>query len=228
MRTFTFIFIIIGICGCGERTTEQEITAFEQELGPQLSLELSNVIEHFERELNDRYSTSSTEQAYAEHLKFILASDGLTIDQWLPCQFRKDSIFRIYSAKLVDEIWIKPDSVWIQDSRIYTPYWDNSEPFGRKIQDWVTNYDSLIFTESNTENFNYRGKFLKAVQAISETNQLANWYYDIKSNAGTISPHISAQLILDNKNRNKISLEDYLVKRIILVETYAETCSNIR
>lgn len=226
MRTFTLIFLILTFFGCGERTTKNEITDFESELGQQLSQALSDIIEHFERELYERYSTSSTRQAYAEHLKFILTSEDLTNEQLLPCQNKKDSIFQIYSEDLIDEIWVRPDTVWISDSRIYTPYWGNLETSGRNIQGWITNYDSLIYHERHTEDFNYKGKFLKAIHAISKTNNVAAWYYDIKFNAGTIGPQISAQLFLDNNNQNKISLDDYLVKRIILIETYTETCSN--
>ena len=50
----------------------------------------------------------------------------------------------------------------------------------------------------------------------------------MKSNAGTIGSDILAELILTKKDRDRLKLDDFLVKRIILVETYTEMCSNIR
>lgn len=218
------LLITIIFVSCNERTTESEIVAFENELGYEESKELTKVVEHFETELLKRYQTSTYEEAYEEHLKCILNSDGLSMTEWLPAQIKKDSVFSIYSDRIIQEIWIKPDSVWISDSLLFKQYRGNKNPAGRKIQDRITNYDSLVYYEEKTENFNSQGKYLTAVQVIKNSNEIAEWYYEIKSNAGNVSPHVSAQVLLNSR----IELDDYLVKRIILIETYNKTCSNKR
>jgi hypothetical protein len=226
MRNSILLLALIAniLVSCNERTTESEIVAFEKELGAEESKGLAKVVEHFERELLKRYQTSTVEEAYEKHLNFILESDGLSITQWLTSQIKKDSIFSIYSDGLIEEIWIKPDSVWISDSLLFKQYRGNKNPTGKKIRDWITNYDSLVYYEQKTENFNSHGNYLNAIQVIGDTNEIAEWYYEMKSNAGTVSPHVPAQVLLNSR----VELDDYLVKRIILIETYNKTCSNKR
>jgi hypothetical protein len=195
---------------------------FEEELGDERSQELSEVVAHFDRELVEKYPNLTLEEAYEKHLNFVLKSDGLSIDKWLPAQLKKDSVFSFYSNDLIEEIWAKPDSVWISDSLLFRQYRGNRNPVGRKIRDRITNYDSLLYYERNTETFNSQGKYLKAIQRIANSNEIAEWYYELKSNAGSVSPTISAKAFLNSR----VDVDDYLVKRIILIETYTRTCSS--
>jgi len=218
------LFLIANIfVSCTERTTESEIVTFENELGIEESQGLTNVVAHFERQLLKRYPTSTLIEAYEKHLNCILNSDGLSITQWIPAQFKKDSIFSVYSNGLIKEIWIKPDSVWIADSLLFKQYRGNKNPTSRKIRDRITNYDSLVYYEQKTETFNSQGKYLNAIRVIRDSNEIAKWYYEMKSNAGTVSPHVTAQVLLNSR----LELDDYLVKRIIIIEAFNETCPNI-
>ena len=232
MRTFILILITF-LAGCGERTTEDEILTFEAELGKEEAEGLSKMVEHFENELLKRYPNKTLDESYQLHLDLIGNSNGLELGQWVPAQLKKDSIFGTYSKNLVSEIWIKPDSVWVRDSLLFVSYRGNMNPRGRKIYNDITDFDSLIYNQRNTESFNVRGRYLSAFKAISESNILANWYHDLHSNAGTLSPHITAQAFQNGKFeyynlKAKINYNDYMVKRIILVETYTETCANRR
>ncbi|MFY0601403.1 MAG: hypothetical protein JXR03_17140 [Cyclobacteriaceae bacterium] len=227
IRTFILILTILFLAGCGERTIDSEILAFENQLGKKEAVGLSKMVEHFETELLKKHPNKTLDEAYQIHLDFIANSNGSELGNRVLAQFRKDSIFGIYSKSLVSEIWIKPDSVWINDSLLYISYRGNLNPRGRKINYDITDFDSLLYTEKNTEAFNIKGRYLLAFKEISESNVLANWYYDLHSNAGTFSPHITAQAFQHRKFeyynlRTKIDYSDYLVKRIILVETYAD------
>ena len=62
------------------------------------------------------------------------------------------------------------------------------------------------------------GKFLQAIESVNNTDEVARWYYNLKSNAGTTSANVIAQRFL----QEDIDLSNYLVKRIILIETFTE------
>lgn len=212
--------MVLILSGCGKQTTDSEIEAFEKELGYEISKGLTEVVDHFDKQLLNQHPNLSLQEAYKNHLNLIMKSDGLTIEKWVPAQIRKDSIFNLYSEGLAEEIWIKPDSVWVSDSFLFKSYRGNKKPRGRKIREGITNYDSLLYHQENTESFNFEGSYLKAFKTIANSNDIASWYYKMKSNAGSISPHIAAQAFLNSK----VDLGDYLVKRIILIETYTQLC----
>ena len=233
MRIFTFIFISILTFSCNERTTEQEIMAFEEELGQEEAQGFAEMVEHFERDLLSRYPNKSLDQAYELHLNYTTEDQGLQFGDWAPATLKKDSIFRLYSKNLLNEIWIKPDTVWVKDERLYKSYRGNMNPTGHRLPPYTNDIDSLIYHERNTDIPNREGTFYKALERISNSNKIANWYYSLKREAGNIHPAVIAEALNNHKLdyydlNKKISYDDYLVKRIILVETYTQTCSNIR
>lgn len=214
---FYFLMLTVILVGCYERTSEAEIKRFEKELGQKTSLALTQVIEDFDKRIQNQYPDLSLKDAYEKYLNFIVDSSyQLSSRTVFLSQLRKDSIFNCYDDRLVEEIWMKPDSVWIYKDLLFESYRGNKNPKGKKIWNRITNYDSLIYFKQNTGSFDYQGKYLKAIQSISNSNEIAKWYYDTKTAAGTISPHISAQLFLNSR----VELDDYLVKQIIVIETY--------
>ncbi|WP_462251000.1 hypothetical protein [Ekhidna sp.] len=231
MRNFTFTFIIIAFLGCSEQTTEQEISDFEEELGQEEAQGLAEMVKHFERELLERYPNKSLDQVYELHLDYINKDQGLQFGDWAPATLKKDSIFRLYNENLLNEIWIKPDTVWVKDERLYKSYRGNMNPTGHRLPPFTDDIDSLIYFEQNTDIPNREGTFYKALERISKSNKIANWYYTIKREAGNIHSAVIAEALNDHQLdyydlNEKISYEDYLVKRIILVETYTRTCSS--
>ena len=112
--------------------------------------------------------------------------------------------------------------MWVSDSLLFKRYRGNKNAIGTKIHDRITNYDSLVYYEQKTENFNSQGNYLNAIQVIRESNEIAEWYYEMKTNAGTVSQRITAQVFLNSR----VELDDYLVKRLILIETYTEKFSS--
>ncbi|WP_420315975.1 hypothetical protein [Ekhidna sp.] len=233
MRTFTFIIIIIVFFGCSERTTDQEIAAFEEELGQEEATALSKMVNHFEGELLAKYPNNSLDEAYEQHLNFIANDRGLELGEWVPAQLIKDSIFRSYSPTLLTEIWIQPDTVWIKDDRIFRSYRGDMNPSGHRIHQEAKDIDSLLYHERNTEIPNNRGTFMKALERISKSNKIANWYYWIKREAGSIHPAVIAEALNDKQLEyydfnERISYDDYIVKRIILIETYTQTCQTFQ
>jgi hypothetical protein len=216
-----FLVVFIVLVGCKERTTETEINKFEKELGLEVADGLTKVVVYFDNLLLNKYPDLALEKAYEKHLEFIMEAEVLSINEWLQAQFRKDSIFNLYSNNLIEEIWIQPDSVWVRDSKLLKVYRGKSSASEREIRDRIKNYDSLVYFEQNVETFNIRGKYLGAFQKIAESNEIAEWYYDMKYHAGSISPHITAQTFLNSR----VDLDDYLVKRIILIETFTNFIS---
>jgi len=216
MNKLIILLISIISFSCGNQSENGAIQTFESILGKEKSDGLTQVVDHFESEILDKYETISLEEAYKKYLTNIVESNFVTVEEWLPVQYKRDSIFDLCKCGLVDEVWMKPDTIWVKNDRLYISYFSNPEDieFGRKIR--TTNIDSLISREKNTSIANLRGLVHKAFGAISETNELTYWYYDTRNMAGDFSRQITANLML----KNNIDYNDYFVKRIIVIETY--------
>ena len=221
MKNLGGFFLLLLLYGCSEHTTNSEITSFENVLGKDHSEELTKILEFFDRSLVDKFGTVSTKDAYELHLKGVYNSAAMQPAIWLKSQLKRDSLFRAYSSSLLEEIWKKPDTVWIQDSRIYWTYPNSKNISERKIFKNENDRDSLISAKSELEVFNINGSFIRAIKEISGTNEVAEWYYAVKNSASEISPYLTAQVFLNSR----VNLDDYLIKRIILIETAIKTYS---
>jgi len=224
MRNITLTIIVLILLGCNDKADQKTIDKFESILGTDNSSALTDLVMTFENDIRAKYETELLEDAYKLYLNDVINRPEITSSEWLEQLHHRDSIFSSCQCDLFSEIWMKPDSIWIDNGWTNTAYYViRADDFKydtmiskSTIHSRVDNIDSLISNKKKVPNFNPVGKYISAFDAIENTNKYTEWYVDTKNAAGLISPHITANLML----KNKADYNDYLIKRIIVIETY--------
>jgi hypothetical protein len=224
MRFILLLIASLVLLGCNNKVDQATIDKFESILGENNSKALSDLVLTFENEIQSKYETESVEEAYKLYLNDVINSHEMTSSKWLTHLHQRDSIFNRYQCDLSAEIWMKPDSIWIDSNWTNIAYYvtraDNFEYdtiiSQHPIYTSVDNIDSLILGSKKLIEFNHFGKYIKAFKEIENANKFTKWYVQIKVAAGIMSPHITADVMLEDK----ADFNDYIIKRIIVIETY--------
>ncbi|GHC65789.1 hypothetical protein [Ulvibacter litoralis] len=232
MKSIKIVILFLIFWSCSK---DKYVTDFDETLGPENSQTLTELVTDFETDfLKRQYPKLKTENAYEQFLTEL--RDGKTED-WKKISEKARKIFK--SSDLKNEIYRYPDSVWIVENSsldkkedslelLYSPVpyiksrykYDNPDGtfeylYSRNYPNILSNMDtdSIIKSEMKTPEFNTIGKYIQAIYQIKERDTFFNNFYRQKQN-GFIRPETLAKVIL----YQKVDLNDYLVKRIIVLE----------
>ena len=224
MRLLFILFILpvlIFQTGCHNSTSRSDIEKFETAFGEENSIGLSLMVQEFEKTLLQRHKTSSVSKAYQAHLESIQNID--VFEDWLDYQQRRDSFFISVGRLEPDEFWFKPDTVELVNGHIVEKYYHTNSITGELTRASRSetlrvyqNPDSVMNLSRQIRKFNMIGKWMYGLTSIEDPTHFVAEYIDAKEAAGDISLRIDANAFLHYKP----DYNDYMVKRIILVETF--------
>ncbi|XMO86648.1 hypothetical protein AAFN75_17825 [Algibacter sp. AS12] len=233
----TFILFIL-IISCSDKKTENNTSEFDKVLGKENIETLDFLVSDFENDfLKRQYPNLDSENAYRQFLTEL--RDEKT-ENWKSISEKARNKFKSSDLRL--EMYEFPDSVWIiensdfdkieSDSLEYikhpVPYiksrYKYTNPDGTIEYSYSrgnsseltpnSNFDSIINREMNTPNFNYIGKYLRALESIKDKGEFHKEFYETKKNAGFLFPESTARVMLNYE----IDLNDKLNRKIIVLE----------
>lgn len=185
----TFIIFIL-IISCSDKKTENNKSEFDKVLGKENIETLDFLVSDFENDfLKRQYPNLDSENAYRQFLTELRYEKT---ENWKSISEKARNKFKSSDLRL--EMYEFPDSVWIienssmdkmeSDSLEYikhpVPYiksrYKYTNPDGTTEYTFArgnsleltpnSNFDSIINREMNTPNFNYIGKYLRALESI--------------------------------------------------------------
>ena len=232
VRFIKIIILFLTFCSCSK---DKYVTDFETTLGSENSEILTDLVADFETNfLKKQYPKLKTENAYE---KFLTELREEKSKGWYQDSDNAKQKFKLSSLK--NEVYRYPDSVWVvknssldknEDSFVIlfssTPYiksrYKYINPDGSFEYSYSrsylnvlpnTDFDSIIALKMTTPKFNSTGKYIQALSQIKEKDTFFKNFYRQKD-YGYINPVTLANLVL----KEKVDLNDYLVKRIIVLE----------
>ncbi len=215
---------LIVLTACHNQNVDPRIETFESFLGEDNSELLSEKVKSFELFLKMNFNDLSIEKAYLKYLKSI--EDG----EFEYAYWKYDGTGYTEINKLIEEsglrreIWLKPDTVWIVDGKLYYEYtyFDSKDTFltqGNSLfpeDDLIVNQDSIIKTEKQPSTFNINGKYIRGLELVKDNDSAIITYIDNKHALINVAPTIVAGELL----YYKADFSDYFIKRIIAIELY--------
>jgi hypothetical protein len=174
--------------------------------------------------LENNFSGNSKTEAYQKYLKVIVSGEAKSMSWNYDGMNREETNSQFESSGLREEIFLKPDSVWINTESLKINYCYNQEWV---LNEFITeslligfdisqNPDSIIKAKYEERKFNPYGKYLTGLKMIENTNAFLTKYIQMKETAGDISKNILANELL----KSNPDFSDYFIKRIIVVEFY--------
>ncbi len=216
--------MLIVLIACQNESSDSRIEKFENFLGKDNSELLSRKVSSFELFLNINFKDLSIEDAYIKYLQIIESGEFENTDWKYDGTGYAGINKMIENSRLRREIWLRPDTVWIENGELYCEYRyiDNKDTFlirGNSLPpkyDLIENQDSIINIEKQLSVFNLNGKYFRGLELVKGTDSILISYIESKHVVGNVAPTIVAGGIL----YYKADFSDYFVKRIIAVELY--------
>ena len=224
MKILKTFLILLFIVSCSDKKPEKQTTEFDKILGMENSETLNLIVSEFENGfLKRQYPNLDTKSAYT---KFVT---DVSVDKTKNfVEFSKKTKDLFYKSKLRLEIYCVIDSTWIEKN----PW--NDESLLVKGRTNCLNHDGTFenglmempFNEKEISRdsiqkrylkfvkTNYNGKYLKALNSISDKSEFLSSFVKDRVDFGIIpSEFIAKRLLAYNAD-----MEDYYVRRIIAIE----------
>lgn len=219
MKQLFFIFLFIASISCVNQKDEN-IKKFETRIGPQKIELLDKLILEFEEQLKLKFRTNDLEQAYYRYfLENIHGDNQQKIFNDDRISEIKESLIKIGLEK---EIILKPFKTKQEDLILFYTYLyekDDGEIDTINIEHEFLkfpgiNMDSLIQQEKDEIKFNENGDYINAIEEIESSDSILTDYLSIKNLCGFIQDNIFSNAML----YYTVDIDDYFIKRIILIE----------
>jgi hypothetical protein len=224
MKIIKIFVLLILITSCSDKKTEKPLTEFDKIIGKENSETINELIAEFENDfLKRQYPNLNTENAY---LKFVTDISKANTEHFVEHSKKARELFD--NSKLRLEIYCVMDSTWIEKN----PYNDitllvkgktkclNPDgtfergsmemPFNEK----EISKDSIKKQYMNFVEANFNGKYLKALNSISDESEFLSSFVKDRNDLGIIIPEFIAKRML----AYKVNMNDYYIKRIIITE----------
>lgn len=111
---YLFLAMLLGT-SCQRSTEELRIVQFENHLGKEKSTVLSKKVIDFEVFLTNNFSDNSVTEAYKKYLEIIVREENKNTNWNYAGTNRKEINSKFESSGLREEIFLKPDSVWLDN-----------------------------------------------------------------------------------------------------------------
>ncbi|MDO7174205.1 hypothetical protein [Mariniflexile sp. AS56] len=224
MKIFKIFIILLLITSCSDKINENKITEFDKILGTENSKTLNSLVVEFENDfLKRQYPNLNIERAY---LKFITEISEGEIEKFVGFSQKSRSLFD--KSTLRPEIYCVPDSIWVDKNpwndltllvKIRTKCIKPDGTFESGISEMPFDKKEISrdFIEEKRKNFvvsNYNGKYIKALNSISDNSEFLKSFVKDRTNFGLIPSELVAKRIL----AYNVDITDYYVKRIIVME----------
>jgi hypothetical protein len=210
MKKYLLFLLIFTFTNCVTLKTKlsPDIKEFEHILGKSRSKELNHQIIQFEKEIKETYHTNSIEEALSSYI-----SSADKSGEFSPI-YNKNNKHILMSKSLKDEIWLKPDSCFLDDRFIICNYSYNNKMF--QIKNILNNSKSYSVTDRII--FNKKGLYFKALKCISNNNKVVAEYINNLEISGNSSPALFAGWLFTKDT----DLSDYFIERIIFIDIYLQ------
>ena len=203
---------------CSNLSSTKKIESFEKTLGVENSKVLSDYVNAFETQvLKNKYPTLTTDKAYSK----LLLEGPFSIPKMKLHQLFSDyDLDEYFESQLWHEIYAPVDTIWIEKFQLNSRFVYISED-GKKEAGSLTGLnvkgmdkDSIIYQQSKVCFFNYDGKYWQAIESIKKDVPSLEEFYSAKTRSSFIGIGNLSALV----HRNKLDINDYIVRRIVAVE----------
>ncbi len=211
MEKYLIFVLIIVVSSCNSITKENrtpEAIKFEKILGKQKSKELTVLITSFEQLLEENYNTHNSEEALKAYINDINKSGEFGLI------YNEDK--KQMSKNLRDEIWLKPDSCFIDENFIICNYSYKNISF--KVRNAFTDKPSQSSSVSENIIFNKRGLYFYGLKKVANKDMLVADYINNLEISGVISPSFLVGML----SAPKVDFSNYFIKRIIYIDIYMQ------
>lgn len=223
LKLYTLLCLILLLGSCAK---DPYFEAFEGELGPENSKELTQLVSLFETDfLLKKYPNQPIHKAYEQILTDYLDGDPNVFQD-----FPKPISELFLSGKLYDEVCILPDTVWIErDSsklnnqaqwaifRAFKPLeWEDMVPdyfFSPEIIEQYT-VEQLLELEKNRPIYNTMGAYIRALEKVKERDVFLQNFFDSKQSAG----FLDVSIVFQAMKQHQVDYNDPIIRRIIVME----------
>jgi hypothetical protein len=222
MKIFKIIITLLLFIGCSEN--KNPTTEFDKILGKENVETLNLLVSEFENDfLKRQYPNLDTKSAYKKFA--IEISEGKT-ERLLEFSEKTRSIFNKSNLRL--DIYCVIDSTWIEKNpwndktllvkgrtRCLKP--DGTFENGSMEMPFNENEISRDSIQKKYMNFvesNYNGKYLKALNSISDKSDFLSSFAKNRTNFGIIVPELIAKKML----AHNVDFDSYYIRRLIVLE----------
>ena len=214
---FTSLFIFCCLNG------ECQTTEFDKILGKENSETLDYLVTDFENDfLKRKYPHLDSANAYRKYLTDIVEGKTNTrkgISKKSKALFEKSQL-RLEIYCIADSTWIEQnpwtDKNLLVKARTRCKNLDGTFEYGTMempFDEKEISRDSILKEYMNFVTTNYHGKYLKALNSISDKSEFLSDFVKTKE-IGEIAFYVIAEWLLDYN----VNLDDYYIKRIIVIE----------
>ncbi|WP_375241619.1 hypothetical protein [Lacinutrix sp.] len=239
MRIFKYIIIFLLFANCTDKNVSETEKIFNQTLGSDNTETLNKLVDDFENDyLKKQYPETELKLAYRKFVEDV--RDEKFFNRNIKIVSKKSfNLFK--SSELYLELYQFPDSVWVvrnssfdklEDSLLLLPeiphpyikrrYKDLEENgefvygYSRKFTGIALNadLDSIVKSEYKTVDFNYSGKYMKALNRIKNQNKYYEELYNAKNSVGFIYKVLTARKML----HHNLDLNDKLNRKLVVLE----------
>ena len=222
MKILKTIIIFLLFIGCSEN--KNTVKEFDIALGKENTETLNILVTDFENDfLKRQYPNMDTNTAYEKFVTVI--SEGKT-ENLVKISGKSRSLFNESTLRL--EIYCVADSSWVEKN----PWNDKTllvkgrtkclNPDGTfengftemPFNENEISRDSIQKSYMNFVSSNYNGKYLKALNSISEKSDFLKSFVKDRNDFGIIIPELIAKRML----AYNVDMNDYYIRRIIITE----------
>ena len=195
-------FLLFILLSCQSKSADLE--KFESILGPEKSEVLTELTEDFESEyLLKKYPNTDLSESYLKFMEDMAKGNLPKRDDVISA--KNEKLYK--ESGLINEKYLYPDSVWIQEDGIRTRWayknemgltesYENFRPVNSKD---LAVRDSILELEKSIVNFNTYGNYIKALEAIKDESPFIDLYHTYVTNVGMVGSSILYPQIRDNK-----------------------------
>ena len=224
MNKLNYVLILsLVIFSCSSR---KDIEKFNKTLGEENVETLDCLVKSFESNyLKIVYPEKGLDDAYESFLNSVLENK---VDYDKVYSRLEDSKKMFEKSRLKYEIYRVVDSVWIIDSldswgrvtlKMRYKFIDSIDQYNYSYDKIDLNVqgkslDSIIYMYRNTVGSNYHGKYLKAIEKISNGSSFFRNLNEIIEATGASDYLLTSDLMI----RHNVDFDDYFIKRLVLTE----------
>jgi hypothetical protein len=224
MKIIKVFIILLLIFSCSNKKTENQITEFDKVLGIENSKTLDSLVTEFENDfLKRQYPDLDTENAY---LKLLTEISNGAIEHFVGFSDKSQTLFN--KSTLRFEIYCVADTTWVEKNpwnkqtlivKVRTKCINPDGTFESRLAELPfdeknMSRDSILKKSMNFVISNYNGKYLKALNLISDDSDFLKSFVNDRNNVGKIIPELIAKRML----AYNVDVKDYYIRRIIVTE----------
>ena len=213
---FILSILLFVLISCKSKSADLE--KFERILGSEKSKVLTELTDDFENEfLAKKYPNTELSESYLNFMEEIANGNWPKKEEVI--SEKNDKKYK--ESGLMDEKYLFPDSVWIEEYGIATK-WTRKNAKGKKESHESFRpvnstdpavLDSILELEKNIVDYNIDSDFTKALEAVKDQSPFINLYHTYITNAGMVGSKVLYSGIKDNN----LDISGQLERQVIVL-----------